>query len=222
MSHEPKRTNPEITTGPSQTSTPTLSVRNSRCNTQSSNAPFTSPQTQQSSAIRSDSSQPVIVHIDQVLEMFRNKTITKAKALSLVFHHLKIRPDQNEPEKEKAFELYTNTIDSISSLTAKATDRGSIVSGLSGGANARDSRHDEVEPSPAVNLNASIDHQIDELVSNHSRGIGRDREDKSGGESEGEDVRSNKRQRVKESDMPWYEREVSARQSGNPSCQKSS
>ena len=218
MNHEFGHIDSENFPGPSHLNTSTISDGNSRNDTRSgSNTLNSTPQVHRSSAIRSDSGQSVNIQIDQVLKKFRNKAITKAKALSLVFLHLGIRSDQNEPEKEKAFELYSNIIDSISTLAAK---RGTIMSGSSG-VSTRDSRPNDGEQQP-VNLDTSVDQQIDERVSNHSRRVNRDRGDESGGKSDEEDVWSNKRQRLKESDMPWYEREVVARQTRNPSCQKSS
>jgi hypothetical protein len=160
------------------------------------------------------------------LEDFRNRRLTKSRAIALLTSKLQFNVDQDEPQKEAAFSQYLSAIESFERLAAEATQHGMYAAkGLGGDGDVAASNSNPIEPreNSGQSINKETETFIRSLFLEQSRKRGRelsddeeevDRED---GESEG---LSNKRKHIFEKDMPWYNRESTARQSANPSCTK--
>ena len=163
--------------------------------------------------------------MDDVVESFRSKEITKLKALSKIFTILDFSTSRPEKTKDAAAEYYSRTLNEIEALAATAIKRGEQAQrGIQpserashGSMHLRDERRD-----------ADIDELISQ-ISRESRGSKRplsgefvdpiDDADINGSDIEG--VSSNKKRRVFESDMPWFSREEEERRTGNKECEES-
>ncbi|KDR65496.1 hypothetical protein GALMADRAFT_148640, partial [Galerina marginata CBS 339.88] len=151
--------------------------------------------------------------LDSIIDDFRNKQFTKARTIARLTSALGLIPDRDQPEKETAFTQYLASIESIERLAAEASQRGLHASIGLGGQQA------EARP---VNEHETF---IKSLVTDRSTKRGRESNNSSDnedivGEDDGPVESSNKKIRLFERDMPWYNRESAARQSANPSCIK--
>ena len=153
--------------------------------------------------------------MDEVVEDFRRNEITKLKALSKIISILDFNPSRTEEGKDAAVESYAKTLEEIESLASSATRRGEHAA-----AGLRPNLNDTYRASRDIDL----DRGIDELISQISRDSNKSKRDLSPGRTDPDGDRnesSNKKRRVFESEMPWFDREEEARRTGNKDCEQS-
>ena len=162
--------------------------------------------------------------MDEIVENFRRKEITKLKALSNIISILDFNPSITERAKDAAVEHYSRTLNEIEALATSAAQRGEHAQrGLQrigerdiGTTHLGDEQHDAV-----------IDDLISHLSNESKRGKRPVSEDfidndvDSTKEPDIGDIQSNKKRRVLESQMPWFSREEEARRTGNKDCEQS-
>ena len=162
--------------------------------------------------------------MDDVVESFRSKEITKLKALSNIITILDFDTSRTEKTKDVAVEYYSRTLDEIEALATSAVKRGEHVQrglqptrgvGSAGTTHLRNEQHDA---------------DIDELISQVSRESKTSKRPLSGDFFDADDdandsdvggTRSNKKRRIFESQMPWFSREEEERRTGNKECEES-
>jgi hypothetical protein len=153
--------------------------------------------------------------MDNVVEDFREKKVTKLKALSQIISILDFNPARTEEAKDASVEHYSRTLDEIEALASSATRRGDHASiGL---------RANSIGISQPVG-DTERDNAIDDLISHISRESNKPKRDISPGHTDPDDDTgepSNKKRRVYELEMPWFEREEDARRTGNQNCEES-
>jgi hypothetical protein len=158
-----------------------------------------------------------IEYMDEVVDCFRRDEITKLKALSNIISILDFNPSRTERAKDAAVEYYAKTLDEVEALASSAIKRGHHAEiGLQSSHNRLDKQRGP--------RNVDTDRAIDDLVSQISRESNKSKRNNSPGHSDSDndlDEPSNKKRRVFESEMPWYNREEEARQSGNKDCEES-
>ena len=162
--------------------------------------------------------------MDDVVESFRSKEITKLKALLNIITILDFDTSRTEKTKDVAVEYYSHTLDEIEALATSAVKRGEHVQrglqptrgvGSAGTTHLRNEQHDA---------------DIDELISQVSRESKTSKRPLSGdffdadddaNDSDVDGTRSNKKRRIFESQMPWFSREEEERRTGNKECEES-
>ena len=178
-----------------------------------------------------------VQRIEAILESFRTNGIKKTQAVFKISQILASEPSGSEQLKSETLDRYVSTLDSIEALASQSNERGlhftdpTVALGkrkeVPGGA---DERPDEFNRN-----NAETEGQID--VDQFIQGLSKGKEFQLGGgdpsEGPGDDSdkgsddefdergRSNKKQRIYESQMPWFNAEQRLRKSNtNPSCNK--
>ena len=141
-----------------------------------------------------------IEYMDDVVDSFRRKEISKLKALSNIISILNFNPSRTEEAKDAAVEYYAKTLDEVEAIDSSAVKRG---------------RHAQIGLQPNQNRldehcgSKGIDKAIDDLVSQVSRESNMSKRGQSPSDSDnGDDFDkpSNKKCRVFESEMPWCSR----------------
>jgi len=138
--------------------------------------------------------------MDDVINSFRWKEITKFKALSNILAVLDSNTTKPEKTKDAAVKYYSCTLDEIEALAASAIRRGLQPS---------------TRPSPeAIHAKRQRrDDEIDELISHVSGESRKSKRPLSGdffdtndnaNDSDVKGVQSNRKRRVFESQMPWF------------------
>jgi len=157
-----------------------------------------------------------IEYMDDVVDNSRQGEITKLKALSNIISILKFNPSRTNRAKDVAIEYYAKTLNEVEALASSAVKRGKHTEvGLQ-------SNHTQSEWHEPRNIDA--DQAIDELISQISQDSNKSKRGNSPSPSinDGDaDEPSNKKRRVFESELPWYNREEEARWSGNKDCEES-
>ena len=161
--------------------------------------------------------------IDDVVENFRSKEITKLKALCNIITILDFDTSRSEKTKDAAVEYYSRTLNEIEALAASAIKRGEQAQ-----------RGLQLTGKSGIGATHLTDEQrdadIDELISQVSRESRMSKRPLSAefidvnddaNNSDVEGIQSNKKRRVSESQMPWFSREQEERRTGNKECEES-
>ena len=173
-----------------------------------------------------------VEQIEALVESFRMGKTKKAQTIFKISQILATESDGDDQLKSDSLERYAITLDGINALASKSAGHGKWFNPLLGkrkdGPGGGGGRHEE-----SVRDNASATHQndIDDFYAGLPQGdipqLGDD--GPSGGSSSSESLdndpddrgQSNKKQRIYESQMPWYINEKRIRSTNtNPSCNK--
>jgi hypothetical protein len=169
------------------------------------------------------------------VESFRTGKIKKSESIYRIGRILADQPTGSEQLKSDSLERYVSTLEGIEAIVAKSNQHGARVTESALGKRKDTSSGGSGRPeelnrnSPDIGEPADIDDFLQRMSEEHDveeRGSisGRDSEDDSGQESNdgiGERGRSNKKQRIYESQMPWFKAEQQVRKSTtNRSCNK--
>jgi hypothetical protein len=177
----------------------------------------------------------VVRQIEAVVESFRTGGIKKTQAIVKISGILDADPTGNEQLKSESLDRYVSTLNGIEALAAQSNERGlrytnTALGKRKEGSSGGGERHEE---SNGDNAGASNEIDIDDFIEGLSKGddlqLGEndpsegsgddsDRESNNGLDERG---RSNKKQRIYESQMPWFDAEQRVRKScKNRSCNK--
>ena len=169
--------------------------------------------------ITTGSNEPITTsmkELDAIVEQFRNKHTTKARAIALITSILAFDFSKEEPSKDAALSQYISMLNTIEHLINKASKCGTHTA--SGLGNLTGEQHDEgmtsTDPKEEVVILSAGGRD------KRRRGVLESDNDDADGEDDRTDDESNKRQRIFEKDMPWYQRESAARLTADPSCTK--
>ena len=143
-----------------------------------------------------------IEYMDNIVENFRRGEVTKLKALSQIISILDFNPSRTEEAKDAAVEYYSRTLGEVEALASSAIKRGEhTATGLR--TNDKDVQRASREQDDVIN----------ELISQISRESNKPKRDLSPGRTDPDDdfgEPSNKKRRVFESEMPWFDHEEEA------------
>ena len=176
--------------------------------------------------------------IETVIDSFRTGKANKCEVMYRIGQILTAEPSGTESQNVETYERYAATLDGIETLAAQSAEHGSqIANPLLGkrkeGVDRGSGRHAEPDRDPAANARENdVNNFLDKISRENQHGV--DDENDSGGESDGESRdgseygskagergRSNKKQRIYESQMPWFSAEQQARRiRTDPSCNK--
>ena len=197
--------------------------------------------TQQSSHTQSTdlSTGDDVRELDRVVEQFRDGNISKSRAIASITTRLNFDLSGEEPEKFAALDQYLSAIESYERLTVGAAERGAHATGhtIEGG-NRGESRTGQPEGAGTIDQDQFVQRDsrgeasafLDSLAVKESPKCRRRRRHSSvstssssdtTNESDNERGLSSKKKRIYEKDMPWYNQEIAARQSGNTSSEES-
>jgi hypothetical protein len=173
--------------------------------------------------------------IETIIEAFRAGRAKKAQSIVQIDQILTAESGGNMQLKSGALEQYSSTLDRIEFLATKSNQHGDRLTGVAAGKRKENDERGGGRPAePDRNTSNDVrtdgvDAFLNELAKGkRSADDGADEGSESGGESGdesdtgvGDRGRSNKKQRIYESQMPWYEEERKAR-NGNIhlSCNK--
>jgi hypothetical protein len=176
--------------------------------------------------------------IEAVIEAFRTRKTNKSQSILKISQILAAEPKGDEQLKSDSLERYSSTLDGIDALASQSDRHGAQFTEtiVSTGKRKSGSSHGgrRYEESDGNNVRNSQQADVNDFLDRLSEGkgpeLGRDDED---GESESSDSdpgsgdehgnlgRSNKKQRIYESQMPWFSAERRFRRSSaNRSCNK--
>jgi hypothetical protein len=173
----------------------------------------------------------VVEQIEVLVESFRTGKIKKSQAIFKIGQILATEPTGDEQVKTDSLERFVSTLEQIEAHTARSDEHGrQLVNPVLGkqkdDAETGDKRYETLDGDNA-RLSHAID--VDDFLNGIPKGSGPETEgsisdDQS--DSERESVndssirgRSNKKQRIYESQMPWFSKEQQVRRSvTNPSC----
>ena len=180
-----------------------------------------------------------VKRIEPIVESFRTEKIKKSQAIYRIGEILAAEPTGNEQLKSEALEQYAAVLDRIESLVASANGHGARVAGpmherrLGAGENGKRSRGyaeldgdnpNEPRGSDVDNFLAKLSKGLEPGIEQDVQGDGSQEGDESDQEPDdelGERGRSNKKPRIFESQMPWFDAERRIRKSSaNVSCNK--
>ena len=175
-------------------------------------------------------------HIETIIDSFRTGRANKSEAMYRIGQILTAEPSGTERQKVETYDRYTDTLDGIEALAAQSARHGlQITSPLLGkrkeGSDQGGRGHAGVDGNPATNAQEKdVNEFLDNICRENQRrtdeeresGEESDDENKLGSESgTGERGRSNKKQRIYESQMPWFNTEQRIRKlRTDPSCNK--
>ena len=148
-----------------------------------------------------------IKYMDNIVENFRWGEVTKLKALSQIISILDFNPSRTEEAKGAAVEYYARTLGEVKALTSSVTKWGEHA------ATRLQTNDKDVQW-----VSREQDDAIDELISQISQESNKPKWDLSPGWTDPDDdfrEPSNKKRRVFESEMPWFDREEEAWWTGN-------
>ena len=135
--------------------------------------------------------------LDAIVEQFRNKHTTKARAIALITSILAFDFSKEEPSKDAALSQYISMLNTIEHLINKASKCGTHTA--SGLANLTGEQHDEgmtsTDPKEEVVILSAGGRD------NRRRGVLESDNDDADGEDDRTDDESNKRQRIFEKDI---------------------
>lgn len=187
-------------------------------------------QTDSESARANASSLAIVNALEGILDDFRNKKVAKPRTIALLTSKLDFDVSRNEPEKDAALAQYLNSIESIERLAVEATQRGMHAArGLGGGNVEPPVGNPVIESESADRAGFAPNKETGDFVRSlaleqsrkrHRADLSDDEEAVDREDDEPSEGLSNKKKRVFEKDMPWFQRESAARQSANPSCTK--
>jgi hypothetical protein len=177
----------------------------------------------------------IVRQIEATVETFRTGKVRKSQAIYKIGQLLASGPNGDEDIKSDSLDRYSVTLDGIEALAARANEHGQRVSCTVLGKRKEESgrgggRHEEID---GDNPREPRDDEIDNFLEGIPKGIdGVEQEcpdnggsgDDSDPESDddgGRHGRSNKKQRIYESQMPWFSKEQQVRKSvTHVSCNK--
>ena len=178
----------------------------------------------------------VVRQIETLVETFRTGKAKKSQTIFKIGQILASEPTGSEQLKADSLEQFISTLDGIEAIAAQSAThgshvtRGSMLGKRKDGSEDRDQRPEEPNGSNPTNAQ-SVD--VDDFLQRLSEGndlddnrgspggdSGDNSKDKSDDE-QGGNGHSNKKQRIYESQMPWFSTEQRIRRSGmNRSCNK--
>jgi hypothetical protein len=180
------------------------SSRNNQQSSSSRNSGFTitNPSTTNESTL------DIVRELDRIVDQFRNKLLTKSRAIASITSKLGFDVSKEEPEKDAALDQYLSTIEAVERLSLEAIRHGTNIS---------------FEPQGNIEETATLLKPKSSKRTHDREPSESDDSSDSGSSSDSEDDRgtSSKKKRIFEKDMPWYTRENFARQSGEPSSVES-
>jgi hypothetical protein len=200
--------------------------------------PATTESTQQSNEGRVDEGTfagTLVRQIEAIVESFRIDKIRKSEAIYRIGQVLASEPTGNDELKSNALEQYATTLNGIEALAARSNEHGQRVTDTLLGKRKEESgkgseRHDEPDRNiPNESRIAEVDNFLEGISKENELGGGQFNIDTASGDdsepesddSVGSKGRSNKRQRIYESQMPWFNKEQRIRKSAtNVSCNK--
>ena len=155
-----------------------------------------------------ESTLDIVRELDRIVDQFRNKLLTKSRAIASITSKLGFNISKEEPEKDAALDQYLSSIEAVERLSLEAIRHGSNV---------------PFEPQGNVEETATLLKPKSSKRTHGREPSEPDDSSDSGSSSDSEDDRgtSSKKKRIFEKDMPWYTRENFARQSGEPSSVES-
>ena len=175
----------------------------------------------------------VVEQIQALVESFRTGETKKSQTIFKIGQILAAEPNGDDQLKSDALEQYASTLDGIEALSAKLHEHGDRFINSSpkkrknvpGGGGERHEAPDGDNAGPAHPID------VDEFLGGIPEGVapqlgddesgGGSSSDESSDDDSGDRGRSNKKQRVYESQMPWFSNEKRVRKSvTNPSCNK--
>jgi len=178
----------------------------------------------------------VVKRIESLVESFRTKKTKKSQTIFEIGQILAAEPGGDEQVKRDSLDRYTCTLDGIEALAARSVEYGmQFINPVLGKRKEGDEEGGGRHEIPDGD-NAGIQPIID--VDNFFAGAPKEKELRGGdsfsgegsdddrlGDVDGDDFggqgRSNKKQRIFESQMPWFSAEQRVRRSNtNPSCNK--
>jgi hypothetical protein len=176
----------------------------------------------------------VVRQIEALVESFRTGKTKKSQTIYKIGQVLDNEPGGNEQLKSDSLDGYLATLDGIEALAAQSNRHGTHVSGSALGKRKVDSgegsrrseepdRSDPAVAAPSIDdfiQRMSQEQDLDQTGSVDDEESGDEDRPASDDESGGQG-RSNKKQRVYESEMPWFRNEQRFRKSStNRSCNK--
>ena len=161
---------------------------------------------------REDDTQQQRRKLDEIIDKFRGDAISKSQAIASVLEIVGVCPGVQDPQKDQAFELYLDAIQSHEASIARSHFRGIGRSGSEQGSiDGRSPRHSHSGAQP-------IDRQVNDLI-NESRSSRSNSLSGSESDSEGGGSRLAKRRRfLSKSDLPWYKPDRI--DTSNPACKE--
>ena len=193
----------------------------------------TTQQSRESQKEESTFVRETVGQIETLVESFRTGKNTKPQTIFKIGQILAAEQIGDEQSKLDSLERYASTLDNIETLSARSTKHGQrfidpVLGKRKEVTSDGDKRYQTLDGDTArvtnqVDINDFIDRLSKDDVAQHG-------DDDSGGESSSDEFgnngpdergKSNKKQRIYESQMPWYNEEQRIRKSNaNPSCNK--
>jgi hypothetical protein len=164
----------------------------------------------------------IVRELDRIVEQFRNKTLTKSRAIASITSKLGFNIAKEEPEKDAALDQYLSTIESIERLALEAIRRGTNAV-FEPGRNNLERQNQSTNHECGIEETATFIKPSSSKRNHNREPTDPDDSSDSSSSSDSDDERgsSSKKKRIFEKDMPWYSRENFARQSGEPSSVES-
>ena len=174
-----------------------------------------------------------VEQIQAFVESFRTGKIRKSQAIFKIGQVLAAESG-DEQLKSDALEQYSSTLDGIEALSAKSHEHGErLVNPLLGkrknipgdGGERHEAPDGDIAGTPhPIDVDDFLDgipKGVDPELGDNDSGGGSSSSDESSDDESGGRGRSNKKQRIYESQMPWFSKEKRIRKSiTNPSCNK--
>ena len=170
--------------------------------------------------------------LDRVIERFREGNISKTRAIATITTKLNFDLAKDEPSKFAALNHYLRSIESYERLSLEASKRGTHAVSGTGAPLAEPTHPESIQPIQRGDVEASNEEEVtffEPFTSQkdatrrkhqrHSVASSSSSEDSHG--SEDDQGPTSKRKKIYEKDMPWYQQEIAARQTGNTSSDES-
>ena len=188
-----------------------------------------------SQSIEDSFANEAVQQIEVLVESFRTGGIKKTQAIYKIGQILAAEPKGNDELKSESLARYASILDGIETITSRSNECGQRLTDSALGkrkdeSDRRDQGHgesdrDNAEAPKAIDVEEFFQglHKGNEPLSGgHDSGEGSDDEnEKESNNGLDERGQSNKKQRIYESQMPWFDNEQRVRKSNpNPSCNK--
>jgi hypothetical protein len=179
-----------------------------------------------------------VKRIEPIIELFRTKKVKKSQAVFRIGQIIASEPTGNEQLKSDTLERYAATLDQFEALAASANKHGNQVAPIAGPMHERRAgesgkRSRGLAEFDRNNAEGSHEDDVDHFLAKLSKGLEPGVEQEDQGEASGDDSeqevdnevegqgRSNKKQKIYESQMPWFSTEQQIRKSNtHRSCNK--
>jgi hypothetical protein len=195
--------------------------------------------TGESQVVEDSFARETVEQIEALVESFRTGNTKKSQTIFKIGQVLAAEPKGDDNLKSESLEQYASTLDGIEAQSARSDKHGAVFANPVLGKrkdelDRRSQRHDDPNGSDAGDSrDADVNDFIDRISQRNDQqegGSSFDVDEESGNESELDDDgglghdnkgRSNKKQRIYESQMPWFSKEQHIRRSStNRSCNK--